>query len=101
MPTDLVIVRAIRSTWCLNVRCLPKMISKNILLLVSSIVADQILILVKCYSFLYGKIIYFVLSALTIIKNKALININKCQHEPAGGRGGSVCACELMSSWLK
>ena len=64
IPTVLDICRAITSTWCLNVRCLSKMIPKNLILLVSSIVADTILILVKCNSFLYEKIIYFVLSAL-------------------------------------
>ena len=44
------------------------MIPKNFILLVSSIVADPILILVKCNSFLYEKIIYFVLSALIQIR---------------------------------
>ena len=61
MPTDFDIFRAITSTWCLNVRCLSKIIPENLILLVSSIVADPILILVKCNSFLYEKIIYFVL----------------------------------------
>ena len=64
MPTDFDIFRAITSTWCLNVRCLSKIIPKNLIILVSSIVADTILILVKCNSFLYEKIIYFVLSTL-------------------------------------
>ena len=41
-----------------------KIIPQNVILLVSSIVADPILIFVKCNSFLYEKIIYFVLSAL-------------------------------------
>ena len=68
MPTDCDIFRAITSTWCLNVRCLSKIIPKNLILLVSSIVADPILILVKCNSVLYVKIIYFVLSALIQIR---------------------------------
>ena len=68
MPTDFDIFQAITSTWCLNVRCLSKNIPKNLILLVSSIVADPILLLVKYNSFLYDKIIYFVLSALIQIR---------------------------------
>ena len=68
MPTYFNIFRAIASTWCLNVRCLSKIIPKNLILLVSSIVADPILILVKCNSFMYEKIIYFVLLALIQIR---------------------------------
>ena len=49
-------------------RCLSKIILKNLILLVSSIVADPILILVKCDSFLYKKIMYFVLSALIQVR---------------------------------
>ena len=64
MPTDFDIFRAITSTWCLNVRCLSKIIPKNLILFVSCIVEDPILILVKCNSFLYEKIIYFIMSAL-------------------------------------
>ena len=64
MPTDKDIFRAITSTWFLNVRCLSKIIPNSLILLVSFIVADPILMLVKCNSFLYEKIIYFVLSAL-------------------------------------
>ena len=64
MPTDLNIFRAITSTWFLNVRCLSKIIPNNLILSVSSIVAAPILILVKCNSFLYEKIVYLVLSAL-------------------------------------
>ena len=64
MPTDLDIFRAITSTWYLNVRCLSKIIPKSLILFVSSIVADPILILVKCYISLYEKIISFSLSAL-------------------------------------
>ena len=45
-----------------------RIIPKNLILLVSSIVADPILILVKCNHFLYEKIIYFVLSALIQIR---------------------------------
>ena len=67
MHTDLDF-RAITSTWFFNLRCLSKIIHKNLILLVSSIVADLILILVKCNSFLYEKIIYFVLSALIQIR---------------------------------
>ena len=52
----------------MNVRCLSKIVPKNLILLVSSIVTDPILILVKCNSLLYGKIIYFVLSALIQIR---------------------------------
>ena len=37
------------TTWFLNVRCLSKIIPKN-LLLDSSLVADPVLILVKCIS---------------------------------------------------
>ena len=68
MPTHLDIFQAITSTWFLNVRCLPKIITKNLILLVLSIVADPILILVKSNSFLYEQIIYFVLSALIQIR---------------------------------
>ena len=49
-------------------RCLSKIIPKNLILLVSTIVADPILILVKCNRFLYEKIVYFVLSALIQIR---------------------------------
>ena len=49
-------------------RYLSKIIPKNLILLVSSKVADPILILVKCNSFLHEKIIYFVLSALIQIR---------------------------------
>ena len=45
-------------------RCLSKIIPKNLSIFVSSIAADPILILVTCNSFMYEKIIYFVLSAL-------------------------------------
>ena len=41
MPTDLDIFRDITSTRFLNVRCLSKIIPKNLLLLVSSTVADE------------------------------------------------------------
>ena len=68
MPTDLGIFRAITSTWCLNVRSLSKIIPKNLILLVSSTVADPILILVKWNTFLYENIIYIVLSALIQIR---------------------------------
>ena len=51
--------------------------SKNLILLVSSIVADPILILVKCKSFLYEKIIYFVLSALIQIRVAVIILLLK------------------------
>ena len=67
MPTGFDIFRAITSTWCLNVRCSSKIIPKNLILLVSSIVAGKILILVKCDSFLY-EITNFVLSALIQIR---------------------------------
>ena len=67
MPTDYDIFRAITSTRFLNVRCLSKIIPKNLILLVSSIVADPILTLVKCNNFLY-EFIYFVLSALILIR---------------------------------
>ena len=63
MPTYLDIFRAITSTLFLNARCLLKITPKNLILLVSSIVSDQILTFVKYNSFLYEKIIYFVLSA--------------------------------------
>ena len=49
-------------------RCLSKIIPKNLILLVSSIVGDPILISVKYNNFLYEKIIYFVLSALMQIR---------------------------------
>ena len=49
------------------IQIISKMIPKN-LILVSSIVADWILILVKCNSILYEKIIYFVLAALIEIQ---------------------------------
>ena len=61
MPTDLDICYHVYMIF--DKRCLSKIILKNLILLVSSIVADPILILVKCNSFLYEKIIYFVLSA--------------------------------------
>ena len=87
MTTEFDIFLAITSTWCLNVRCLSKIIHKNLILLVSSIVADPILILVKCNSFLYKKIIYFVLSALiqkrfdvsqllTLLSSLLRVNVN-------------------------
>ena len=86
MPTDFDIFRAITSTWCLNVRCLSKIIPENLILLVSSIVADPILILVKCNSFLY-EIIYFVLwvliqirfdvsQLLTLLSSLLRVNVN-------------------------
>ena len=69
MPTDFDIFQAVTSVYMmLNVRCLSKIIPNNLILLVSSIVADPILILVKCNSLLYEKIIYFVLSALIQIR---------------------------------
>ena len=58
IPADLYIFRAITSTRCLNEWCLSKIILKNLILLVASIVADPILILVKCNSFLYEIILY-------------------------------------------
>ena len=63
MPTNLVIFRATTSTWFLKVRCWSKIILKNLILLVSCIVSDQSLILIKSSGFLY-EIIYIVLSAL-------------------------------------
>ena len=68
MPTDLNIFRTITSTWFLNVRCLWKIIPNNLILFISSIVADLILMLVKCNSFLYDNIIYLVMSALIQIR---------------------------------
>ena len=61
--------------------------SKYLILLVSSIVADPILILAKCNSFLYEKIIYFVVSALiqirfdgsqllTLLRSRLRVNVN-------------------------
>ena len=47
---------------------LSQIIPKNLILIVSSIVADPILIIVKCNSFLHEKIIYFDLSALIQIR---------------------------------
>ena len=44
------------------------MILNKIILFVSFIVADPILILIKCNSFLHEKIIYFVLTAVTQIR---------------------------------
>ena len=68
MPTDLNIFQTITPTWFLNVRCLWKIIPNNLILFISSIVADLILMLVKCNSFLYENIIYFVMSALIQIR---------------------------------
>ena len=68
MHTDPNIFHAITFTELLNVRCLSKIIPKNLILLVSSIVADPSLISVKCNIFLHEKIIYFVLSALIQIR---------------------------------
>ena len=56
-------------------RCLSKIIPKNLILLVSSIGADPILILVKWNSSLYEKIIYFAFSVLL----KILFNFDVSQ----------------------
>ena len=65
MPTDLDIFRAITYIWMISeCEMFIKNYSQNLVLLISSIVADPILILLKFNSFLYEKIIYFVLSAL-------------------------------------
>ena len=96
MPRDFDIFQAITSTWCLNVRCLSKIIPKNLILLISSIVADPILILVKCNSYLYEKIIYFVLSALiqirfsvsqllTLLSSWLRVNVNSREFSSANG----------------
>ena len=64
MPTDLDIFRAITSIVIFVCATFIKNYFNTLILLVSSIVADPILILVKCNSFLYEKIKCFVLSAL-------------------------------------
>ena len=68
IPTYLNIFRAITSTWFLNATCILKIIPKNLILFVFSIVVKPILMLVKCSSFSYENIIYFVLSALIQIR---------------------------------
>ena len=93
----------------MNVRCLSKIIPKNLILLISSIVADVILILVKSNSFLYEKIIYFVLSALIQIRfddNQLLallrswlrVNVNSMQSVFFMQQTKSTEYCHLQNS---